>query len=563
MDIELLKDMYDAAPELWYILGTFLFFALVTILSLTFWLLKVRQKNYFLQRDRERYAETLYASHDGYFAFIYPDEKVNDPRKTITERCSRRLAVILGLERGVKSDFNDVLKNFYKDDIRKINKYVGMLKEEGVAFEDYFALKTSNKYFRLEGIRINGSDGNIYCDMIWFRDVSLTTNRIKFLEKALTSAEQKFMLQYDVLDNLPFAVWLRNSNLDIVYCNKKFVDLLPGSTRDGIIDKHLELLSPSGESLSKNLAIQAHNSHRLAKTTTSMIVKGNRLAVEAFEIPFYAEGQLDCTYSAGCLVDINELDELRRNFKRHQDAQLKILGMLGTAFAVFGTDMSLKFFNQAFAELWNLDAAWLETSPFYSAFLDAIREKRLLPEVPDYKAFKNEEQKKFAQLLEPISDLLHLPNGKTLRRMRAPYPMGGVVFAFEDISDRLAATTAYNALIAVQNEILTNLFDAVLIFGTNSRLTFFNQAYLDLWHGDKTFLSTEPTLNEILDSHRSFFPQDEPWESLRDAIKANLLNMTSKTLTLQRTNDQLELNVANLSDGSFMITYHPLQGKPN
>jgi PAS domain-containing protein len=563
MDIELLEDMYDAAPELWYILGTFLFLAVVTILSLTFWLLKFRQRNYFLQRDRERYAETLYASHDGYFAFIYPDEKVNDPRKTITERCSRRLAVILGLERGVKSDFNDVLKNFYKDDVRKINKYVGMLKEEGVAFEDYFVLKTSNKYFRLEGIRINGSDGNIYCDMIWFRDVSVTTNRIKFLEKALTSAEQKFMLQYDVLDNLPFAIWLRNSALDIVYCNKKFVDFIPGSTRDGIIDKHLELLSPSGESLSKNLAVQAHNSHRLAKATTSMIVKGNRLAVEAFEIPFYAEGQLDCTYSAGCLVDINELDELRRNFKRHQDAQLKILGMLGTAFAVFGTDMSLKFFNQAFAELWNLDVVWLETSPFYSAFLDAVREKRLLPEVPDYKAFKNEEQKKFAQLLEPISDLLHLPNGKTLRRMRAPYPMGGVVFAFEDISDRLAATTAYNALIAVQNEILTNLFDAVLIFGANGRLTFFNQAYLDLWHGDKTFLSGEPTLNEILDSHRAFFPQDEPWESLRDAIKANLLNMTSKTLTLQRTQDQLELNVANLSDGSFMITYHPLQSKPN
>ena len=98
---------------------------LLSLLVMFFFFLKLKQKNYFLRRDRERYAETLYASHDGYFAFIYPDEKVNDPRKYITERCSRRLAVILGLEKGIKSDFNDVLKNFYKDDAKKILKYVG------------------------------------------------------------------------------------------------------------------------------------------------------------------------------------------------------------------------------------------------------------------------------------------------------------------------------------------------------------------------------------------------------------------------------------------------------
>ena len=122
MDTALLRDMYDAAPELWYIIGAVVLFLVLAALSLMTTLLKLRQKNYFLRRDRERYAETLYASHDGYFAFIYPDDKVNDPRKTITERCSRRLAVILGLEKGVKSDFNDVLKNIYKDDAKKISK---------------------------------------------------------------------------------------------------------------------------------------------------------------------------------------------------------------------------------------------------------------------------------------------------------------------------------------------------------------------------------------------------------------------------------------------------------
>ena len=142
MNKELLLNMFYASPELWYVIGSVVLLLLISLLFLLFFNLKLKQKNYFLRRDRERYAETLYASHDGYFAFIYPDEKVNDPRKYITERCSRRLAVILGLEKGTKSDFNDVLKNFYKDDTKKILKYVGLLKEEGVAFEDYFLLKS-------------------------------------------------------------------------------------------------------------------------------------------------------------------------------------------------------------------------------------------------------------------------------------------------------------------------------------------------------------------------------------------------------------------------------------
>ena len=94
IDIALLSDMYYAAPELWYICGAVMFLLLMILIGQLFKILRLKQKNYFLNRDRERYAETLYASKDGYFAFIYPDQKVNDPRKKIVERCSRRLAII-------------------------------------------------------------------------------------------------------------------------------------------------------------------------------------------------------------------------------------------------------------------------------------------------------------------------------------------------------------------------------------------------------------------------------------------------------------------------------------
>ena len=557
MDTELLQNMYDAAPELWYGIGALIVLLAGSCFVLMFSLLRMRQKNYFLRRDRERYAETLYASHDGYFAFIYPDEKVNDPRRTITERCSRRLAVILGLEKGVQSTFEDVLKHFYKDDVKKIYKYVGLLKEEGVAFEDYFLLKTANRYIRLEGVRINGADGNIYCDMIWFRDVSFATNRIKSLEEAKTAGEKKLLVLQDLLDNLPFAVWLRDHLLNIVYCNKKFAEFIPDKSKEEIMTEHLEITGTNGESISKTLAARVHNTNRLGKTPAGVVVKGQRIAMEAFEIPFYAEQNLEKTYSAGCLININELDQLRRNLKRHQDAQLEILGTLGTAFAVFDQNMVLNFYNQSFIKLWQLDTSWLSEKPNYTAFLDTVREKRLLPEVPDYKAFKQNELKAFTQIIGPVNDLMHLPNGKTLRRMRAPYPMGGIVFAYEDISDRLAATSAYNALMSIQNEILTGMFDAVLIFGANGRLSFFNDAYVRLWNADKNFLAGEPSFDDVLDSQSRFLAQDEDWENLKKGIKDNILNMTSKTMIMQRLHaENLKLGVTHLSDGSLMIVFH-------
>ncbi len=556
LDVELLQNFYYAAPELWILIAAVFLSLLLSVIYLSVVNLRQKQKNYFLKRDRERYAETLYASHDGYFAFIYPDEKVNDPRKTIKERCSRRLAVILNLPTGTKSSFEDVMKNFYKDDVKKIYKYVALLKEEGVAFEDYFILKNSEKYIRLEGVRINGADGNIYCDMIWFRDVSFATNRIKSLEEEKSDIKNKLNKLVDLIDNLPLAIWLRDNNYKIVFCNRKYTEFLPNKSRDDVLNDGCEIIGTNGESIALELAKRAHKSNRKVKTPVGVIVDGSRVAMEACETPFYAEQNLDKTYSAGCLININELDQLRRNLKQHQEAQLEILGALGTAFAVFNQNMLLNFYNQPFAKLWNLDPAFLDDKPTYSAFLDVLREKRLLPEVPDFKAFRQDEVKNFSRIFEPTNDLMHLPNGKTLRRMRAPYPLGGIVFAYEDISDRLAATSAYNALISVQTEMLQNLFDAVIIFGTNGRVSFYNQAYLNLWNADKTFLDSEPTFEEVLDSQKHFFTTNANWDDIKKGISDNILNMTAKTVFLRRNDDKkLELSIANLSDGSLMIAY--------
>ena len=308
--------------------------------------------------------------------------------------------------------------------------------------------------------------------------------------------------------------------------------------------------------MSLDEALVAHTANRVKKETVSLVKNGERHSFEVIETPFHAGQSLDKICTAGALIEVTELDELKRNLKLHQNAHLEILGALGTAFAVFDNGFRLSFYNKAFASFWGLEDVWLESNPTYASFLDVIREKRMLPEVPDFRLYKNDEQKDFSAIIEPKEDMLHLPDGRTFRRVRAPHPMGGLVFAFEDVSDRLATRRAYNSLLSVQQEILDNLFDPVLIFGSNGRLNFFNRAYLEMWEVDEIKLQNDPGIDEIIESQAKFFGNVDDWPLLKKDIIQHLTSLTTRSFSLKRSDGvSIEVLTTALSDGSIMITY--------
>ena len=88
MNAEMLRDILFVSLLL-------IFIMLISMAALQIKIFKYKHKIYFIRRDRERCNEVLYAAKDGYFCFVYPDQKVKDPQKEIMEKCSRRLAVML------------------------------------------------------------------------------------------------------------------------------------------------------------------------------------------------------------------------------------------------------------------------------------------------------------------------------------------------------------------------------------------------------------------------------------------------------------------------------------
>ena len=504
---------------------------------------KYRRKIYFVRRDKERTNELLWTTKDGYFCFIYSDEKLNHNPQKVMGKCSRRLAVMLDLKNGTTADFNEICDAFYKDDAQLLKKYVSLLQQDGLAFEDMLSIKGENVLCVCMVIACTGPTA-IYTAM-WFGLLQLENEKNSVLNT---------IKQYEnLIDGIEMPIWLRDENLQLAIVNKKYAEYSGKNSKAEVLRQNTELSNSKGETPDAAIAASAQKTKKKQKKPFKMVRGGNYYFYELRENPYFIGDTLDKIGTVGSLVDCTALETAKRDFERNQNSHLDILGVLGTAFAIFDEKTNLYFYNTSFRQLWNLDADFLEKKPSYLQFIETIRQQKMLPPVPDFKTFKEEELSVFNRLWKMRDDLLPLPDGRTIHRFRMPHP-NGVIFAFEDVSDRLATMRRLNDLTEMQQGILDNLTDAVIIFGPNQRLKFYNRAYLKLWSLDYDKMQDEPKMDDVITYQKLFFSNIPEWNDFRQTMLTMIMEGRKFTLT---RDDNAEINVSPqiFYDGSIMLTY--------
>jgi PAS domain-containing protein len=460
---------------------------------------------------------------------------------------------MLGLKNGTTASFDEVSDTFHKDDARILKKYAELLRQEGHTFEDMLVTKNGNRRVCVYGNRVNGADNNLYCDVIWFRDVTPQTDKIASLEEERQKVENELKQFENMIDGLNYPLWLRDENLNLIAVNKKYMEFSGLSNKADVLKNSVELSNSQGELVAKKVAAAAQKNKKLQRKSFNMIRNSDLYNYELQENPYYIGDSMDKTGTVGCLIDNTELEKLKRGFERNQNNHLEILGTLGTAFAIFDDKMNLFFYNKSFQNLWCMDADFLDTHPSYSQFFDVAREHNMLPPKPNFKAYRDDELSVFGNLWETKEDLLHLPDGRTIRRFRSPHP-NGVIFAFEDISDRLATTRRLNELTGMQKSILDNLNDAVIILGANQHLKLYNKAYLKMWGIDRDKMQDEPKLDTLLAGQKLFFSNIDNWEEFKQNMIENITE--GHKFELNRDDDaHIEVSPIVFFDGSIMITY--------
>ena len=241
-----------------------------------------------------------------------------------------------------------------------------------------------------------------------------------------------------------------------------------------------------------------------------------------------------------------------------------ILEGLSLAVAVFDKEMRLELANDAFLNLWSLDKDWVDLHPNLDEVFEKLRTKRLLPEVEDFKLFKQEEIANFTSPVRIKTDMMYLPDGRSLRREIKPNLNGGLVYSFENVTEQLKLHRLVNELGAVQSETLDNLHEGVAVFGSDGKLKLSNPKFSNLWSFEDVFLHMNPHVTEVIELMRELIlPEaaDQTWDDLswiayKNSVISKILNRTPNKGRMQLVSG-LVIDFSNtpLPDGATLLSY--------
>jgi signal transduction histidine kinase len=426
-------------------------------------------------------------------------------------------------------EFGDLTGNFYAADRAAVELALAALSANGESFQRRIRNMPNGRMLQVSGQRIATVDAPL--DLVWVRDVTEEAAALARLDRA---AEQLTLLG-ETIDNLPLAVWRRDEMLAVISANKRFGAFAELPT------------------LSETLARTARE--RQAAQTQTQTLRGDTeedVPLLITETPFHG-GTL------GVALDRREIEIARAEVTRIVAGHQEVMEAVTTAIAIYGPDARLIFFNSAFGRLWGLDREFLASEPSLAQVMDTLRTQRSLPEYVDYRGFKAEQSALFASLAEPREDLMHLPDGRTIRAKITRHPFGGLTFVYDDVTDRLALESSYNTLMAVQSTTLDNLFEGIAVFGGDGRLKLWNPAFAAMWGLQGTDLSSRPHIAVLVEKARELYDTGSNWDETKTQMIEQVTAYTALNTRLERQDGRvLEVNAGPLPDGNMLMSYQDI-----
>ncbi|MFV3129550.1 ATP-binding protein [Niveispirillum sp. KHB5.9] len=454
-------------------------------------------------------------------------------------------AGLLGLDQVRRLD--DVEQALAPSDAAALHGSFRHLVDSGQPFQINVRLADGSKFFQASGRRGGGPEGACL-HLLWLRDITVQgQDQLRRQELHMMQTAELERLR-TLLSSLPIPLWRRGASLDLDWCNAAYAHLLD-STPERVLEGGREL--PGGGLFGgpRDLAMRARDAGAAQEEERFLVVDGDRRLFHLTEIPLPQGGMI------GMAVDRTTERGLKDELTRHIDAHGEVLHQMGSAIAIYGPDMRIKFHNHAYARLWDMDTGWLADEPTYGEVLEDLRARRKLTEEADFPRWKKQQLGLFTSLIEPMEELIHLPDGRTLRALSVPHPFGGLMFVTEDVTHTLALESSYNTLMAVQQETLDNLAEGVAVFGGDGRLKLCNPAFQRLWAVGSEQVRGEPHASGVVDLVRPLLDQGGDWEQERVRLVGRLLERAADAGIMRRVDGSvLRYALVPLPDGAVLFS---------
>lgn len=345
-----------------------------------------------------------------------------------------------------------------------------------------------------------------------------------------------------LLDCLDKPAFLRDAAERLIFVNQPYLELCRA------LDKPVNAETPA--ELLDTRQLQAH----LAQCRGSQEPVRQRVALgkggefDLVDVPL-AEGR------AGYLLPVAAADKAGEPSLNHIAG---IIDALATPIAIFNARRELVQFNAAYAALWNLDRKFLTPGLDERAILDKLRTEGMLPNQVDYHTWRTRHLESYTRKTPHEADPWHLPDGRTVKVISAPAgPEGGVIYVFEDLTERLELESANKAMTNVQRETINALSEAVAVFGTNGRLALSNPRLSALWKLPMNALGANPHIDQIAEASGQVL---EDGSKIWRDLKRNIIDLnptrTDKAGRIERADGRLlDYATTRLPDGQTMMTF--------
>ncbi len=314
-----------------------------------------------------------------------------------------------------------ILGRFGDTDSSHLSNLIEGLNTRGEEFSLTLLTIDAGQAIRIDGRRARDSA----VDVLWMSDVTNETAVQSDTAIQLTAAEVERDGYRAMLDALPVIVWRRGSDLSLAQVNRAYVDAIqPGAEDDTRRPSELEDVEMLADPA---LARRARSSGLAQSESRHLVIGGSRRLMEFNEVPSDDNGFV------GYALDFTHLEEVQEELSSHVEAQSDVLENLAVAVAIYGSDTRLKFYNSAYARLWQFSEADLAGEP---RMVDLVNKSRHFYPVEDDE-WEAQRAEVLARLMsrEPVSGSYYRADGSVLQYAGVPLPDGMMLMTYFDVTD--------------------------------------------------------------------------------------------------------------------------------
>ena len=423
------------------------------------------------------------------------------------------------------------------DSAQDVEHAVERLRARGEGFRLPVA-STAGRRLEIEGRAVGGRA------VLRIRDVSGDRLEVTRLREQCARIGNDLEGLQRMLDAVPDPVWVRDRGDRLTWVNAAYARAV--EARDGAeaVVRGAELLDKGA----RDAAASTRQGDNIWQSRAPAIVAGERHMLNVIDVP-YPSG------SVGIAIDLSELEAARADLAREAASHAQLLDRLSTAVAIFDRRKRLLFHNAAYRAMWSLSPAFLESRPLDGEILDRLRAEGRLPEQADFRSWKAGLLAAY-QTVEAAEQIWYLPDGRRLRVVTCPNADGGLIYLFDDTTERYQLESRFNAVMRVQSETLDTLREGVAVFGTDGRLTFCNPSFGTIWRLEPEVLAGRPHFDDVAKRCRELCKNPDDLLTLRSVV-AGLADerRTHQQRIDRRDGMTLDCAVAPLPDGATLMTF--------